>query len=147
MEETYSLGKSIEILTHRIEEFERRIIEKSDLSSLSPRQLYYLDEIYHLGQPTLTELAEKMKVSRPSVTIIIDKLVRKGYLRRIRSSHDRRSFHIHLTEIGMKLATLHDNIHYRFADIVQSILSREDIAALDNILQKVIRSLEERGPE
>jgi MarR family 2-MHQ and catechol resistance regulon transcriptional repressor len=147
MEEKKSLGKNIEILTHRIEEYERRIIEKSDLANLSTRQLYYLDEIYHLGQPTLTELAEKIKVSKPSVTIIIDKLVRKGYLRRIHSSHDRRSYHIHLTETGMRLALLHDNIHYRFADIVKSILSQEDISALNNILEKVISSTEERGLE
>jgi DNA-binding MarR family transcriptional regulator len=137
MEQT-TLGQIIEILTHRIEEYERRIIEKSDLSNLSPRQLYYLDEIYHLKQPTLTELAEKIDVSKPSATALVYKLERSGYIKKIQSEEDKRSFHILLTEKGEKLAALHDGVHYRFAEIIKGILSDEETRQLLNLLEKVI---------
>lgn len=136
--EPLSLGKMIEILTHRIEEYERRIIEKSDLSNLSPRQLYYLDEIYHLKQPTLTELAEKIDVSKPSATALVYKLERSGYIKKIRSLEDKRSFHILLTDKGEKLAALHDGIHYKFAEMIESNLSDDENQVLLDILKKVI---------
>ncbi|MBN2533016.1 MAG: MarR family transcriptional regulator [Spirochaetales bacterium] len=139
--ETISLGKIIEILTHRIEEYERRIIEKSDLSNLSARQLYYLDEIYHLKQPTLTELAEKIDVSKPSATALVYKLERNGYIKKIRSEEDRRSFNIMLTEKGEKLAVLHDGIHYRFAEIIERFLSDKELLQLTKLLKKVIEKI------
>jgi DNA-binding MarR family transcriptional regulator len=139
--EPLPLGKAIEILTHRIEEYERRIIEKSDLSNLSTRQLYYLDEIYHLRQPTLTELAEKIDVSKPSATALVYKLERSGYVMKNPSKDDKRSFHILLTEKGKKLATLHDRIHYRFAEMIESSLSDEETHQLLNILRKIIEKV------
>jgi len=138
MEQQLPLGKIIEILTHRIEEYERRIIEKSELSKLSPRQRYYLDEIYHMEQPTLTEIAEKIEVSKPSVTALIYKLEKTGYIKKLRSETDKRSSHILLTEKGKKLAELHDRVHYRFANIIEGFLSDSELKQLLKLLKRVI---------
>jgi DNA-binding MarR family transcriptional regulator len=139
--EDYSLGKIIETLSHKMEEYERRIIEKSELAKLSPRQLYYLDEIYHLVNPSLKELAEKIDVSKPSVTAVVDRFVQLGYVQRIQSDEDKRSFHIHLTNKGQELALLHDRIHYHFADKVTKILTKEDSNQLKKLLNKIIRGI------
>ena len=138
MEDKIPLGHIIEVLTHRIEEYERRIIEQSDLSNISSRQLYYLDEIFHMEQPTLTELAEKIKVSKPSATALIYKLEKSGYIKKIWSEEDKRSYHIQLTVKGKKLATLHDGIHYRFAKMMMRFLSDAEIKQLIKLLGKVI---------
>ena len=141
MKEATPLGHIIEVLTHRIEEYERRIIEKCDLTNLSSRQLYYLDEIYHLEQPTLTELAEKIDVSKPSATALVYKLENSGYIKKIRSDEDKRSFHIMLTVKGKKLAALHDNIHYRFAEMMEHCLTETELKQLIKLLEKVIEKL------
>lgn len=137
----YSLGKLIEILSHKIGEYETQILEQSELASLSGRQLFYLDEIFHLQNPNLTKLAEKMKVSKPSVTLIIDKLVKRGLVKRVRSQEDRRSYNLYLTAKGKKLAKLHDGIHDRFALMMESILSAVEKDELIKILGKVVEEL------
>jgi DNA-binding MarR family transcriptional regulator len=136
-----NLDQCIEILTHRIEEYERRIIEKSELSHLSPRQLYYLDEIYHKEETTITELAEKIDVSKPSATTLVHKLEKYGYIKKIRSEEDKRSFHIVLTEKGMALASLHDGIHHQFAQKMMEVLSISEVDELYRLLNKVVKNM------
>ncbi|MBN2443789.1 MAG: MarR family transcriptional regulator [Spirochaetales bacterium] len=142
MKETPPLGHLIEKLTHHIEEYERKIIEKSDLSTLSPRQLYCLDEIFHLDQPGITELAEKIDVSKPSATALVNKLEKNGYIQKVQSEEDKRFFHIILTKKGQKLAALHDTIHYKFAEIMTGNLSEAEINQLTVLLGKIIENID-----
>lgn len=64
-----------------------------------------------LGEPTPTALAEALKLSKPSVSAIVNRFVKEGYVRKERSTLDRRSFHIQLTEKGQAIAASHDNMH------------------------------------
>ena len=59
----------------------------------------YLETIDILDNPNITELAQQLKLSKPTVKVAIDKLIEKEYyIYKIRSDEDRRSAHLHLTE-------------------------------------------------
>jgi DNA-binding MarR family transcriptional regulator len=49
-----------------------------------------------------TELAQLVFKDPPTLTRIIDILCKKGYVERIAHPFDRRSFQLHLTEIGLE---------------------------------------------
>ncbi|ERM82842.1 MarR family transcriptional regulator [Rhodonellum psychrophilum GCM71 = DSM 17998] len=49
-----------------------------------------------------TELAQLVFKDQPTLTRIIDILCKKGYVERIPHPQDRRSFHLHLTETGIR---------------------------------------------
>lgn len=53
---------------------------------------------------TQKQLAQTLGVSAPSITILLDRLVDKGWIERVRSDADRRVQHIHLTTQGAQLA-------------------------------------------
>jgi DNA-binding MarR family transcriptional regulator len=47
----------------------------------------------------MSELSEKIKVTKPNVTLLIDKLEKRGYVERVNASHDRGIIFIKLSNI------------------------------------------------
>jgi DNA-binding MarR family transcriptional regulator len=142
MKRENTLIEIIEILTQKMEENEVGIIEQSELSQLTRKQIFYLDVIYQLKNPSLGELADKLKLSRPSITAIVDKLERSGYVRKVKSDEDRRSSHIHITGKGNKIANLHDKIHKGIADLFTGSMSKTELSTLVKLLNKTVRAME-----
>ncbi len=134
-----TLGDSIDLLTRKIEEIEVDIIENNELAKLSRKQIYYLDIINQLKNPTLGELAEKLGLSKPSITVIVEKLVLSGHLMKVKSDADRRVSHIHLGEKGKTIAQLHDEIHLRIEAFLTKSLDTNEIEQLTTILSKAVK--------
>ncbi len=59
-----------------------------------------------MSNPDVTQkqLAQTLAVSAPNITILLDRLVDKGWIERVRSETDRRVQHIRLTPAGADLA-------------------------------------------
>ncbi len=58
------------------------------------------------ANPAITQkqLAQTLGVSAPNITILLDRMVEKAWIERVRSTTDRRVQHIHLTPSGARLA-------------------------------------------
>lgn len=133
-----TLRESIDFLTRKMEEIEVDIIENSELSKLTRKQIYYVDIINQMKNPTLSEIADRLGLSKPSVTVFVEKLVRLGYLKKVRSDEDRRVSHIHLGENGKIIARLHDTIHERIEMFLTQSLDNAEIEQLAAILNKAV---------
>ncbi|MCP4753033.1 MAG: MarR family transcriptional regulator, partial [Proteobacteria bacterium] len=125
-------------LTRKIEEIEVRTLEESELSDLTRKQVYYLDVIAQLQNPTPTELAQALQLSKPSITAIMDKMIQSGYILRVQSDEDKRSAHVHLTEKGKKVAELHDHVHTTIAGYLTKPLDRSEIERLTELFNKIV---------
>lgn len=53
---------------------------------------------------TQKQLSQTLAVSAANITLLLDRLVDKGWIERMRSEDDRRVQHIHLTAVGAQLA-------------------------------------------
>ena len=73
------------------------------ISRLTIHQYQYINAVYELGNPTITEIAKKLKITKASVTTGVNKLVDLGYLLKTRSSDDKRVLHVSLTESSGQL--------------------------------------------
>lgn len=129
----------LENLMHTMEEHERSCLERLTASGLTVAQVHYLDEIYHLGQPTVSELARHMSVSRPTTTIMVKQLAHTGYLVKQQSDEDRRSFRIHLTDEGRSVAQVHAGIHREFAAGMVGLLNDDDKSAFITALRRLTK--------
>ena len=134
----YNLTKLIEIITKLIGDLEAEFIKKYQEEGFTARQIIYIDTIDMLGNPNLGEIARVLKLSKPSVTAIVDKLASKGYIEKFQSDEDRRSFHVHLSAKGKNLVKMHGETHNKIVDILQNNLDSKDLKALVRILNKVI---------
>ena len=134
----YTLTEIIEVLTRTMGEMESRVLSGSDFAELSMRQLHYLDLVNRLGHPTLSELAQELGVSRPSVTAAVAKLVQAGFLVKVASDEDRRVTHVHLAKKGRYIVMLHDKVHQSVADLFTKTLNKRELQELIRMLNKVI---------
>ena len=134
----YTLVELIEIITELISDLEAEFIKKYQEEGFTARQIVYIDTINMLGNPNLGEIARALKLSKPSVTVIVDKLASKGYIEKFQSDEDRRSFHVHLSAKGKKLVKMHGQTHNKIVEILENNLDSKDLKNLVTILNKVV---------
>ncbi len=133
-----NLDHLISIILNKSEQFEVKAMAISELRDLTTRQLHCLEKIADLNNPTSSELAVSLGITKPSVTAIIEKLAEKDYVEKVKSDGDRRMANIHLTKKGMKASKWHDDIHRDFASLLARDLSGEELFQLEKLLGKIV---------
>ena len=136
-----NIEEIIEKLSQSMERYETETLNNSLLSNLTPTQVHYLDSIFHLIEPNISELASYLNVSKPTVTFAINKMEKQGYVKKNQSDEDRRFFSIHLTSKGQELAKLHDDIHKNYAEIFKQFLDQKELKILEKLLGKVLKEV------
>ena len=134
----YTLVELVEIITELIGDLEAEFVKKYQEEGFTARQIAYIDTINMLGNPNLGEIAKALKLSKPSVTVIVDKLASNGYIHKFQSDEDRRSFHVHLSTKGKNLVKMHGETHNKIVDMLQNNLDSKDLKNLVTILNKVV---------
>lgn len=71
-------------------------------SKLTTSQFFVLDALFHLGPLSQKELGKKLLKSGGNITMVIDNLEHRGFVKRERSKQDRRLIYIHLSTVGAK---------------------------------------------
>lgn len=136
-----NIEEIIEKLSQSMERYETETFENSPLSNLTPTQVHYLDAIFHLEDPKVSELASFLNVSKPTVTFALNKMEKEGFVTKTQSDDDRRFFSIHLTSKGKELAKLHDEIHKSYSDFFKQVLDEKELKTLESLLSKVLNEL------
>ena len=109
------------------------------MGDITLSQATYLKEIGEMGNPALSELAVRMKHSKPSVTIAISKLEAKGYVQKIQSDDDRRLFHVHLTDKGNRFHDMSNRIKTLLISKVSAALTETELSQLVVLLRKILK--------
>ncbi len=124
-------------LSSKIHEIKEQAFRRSDCQDLSVANLHYIDVISTLHNPTFVELAKKLGLSKPSVTIMVNKLLEKGYVQKTRSPDDGRVFYITLTAKGRKIATSYHEAQQKVVEYISSKLTPKDVETLIVLLTKI----------
>lgn len=108
----------------------RRVIRATDLHSkhlakttgLTAPQILLLQTVRDKGQVTIGELASEMSLSQATVTTILDRLEKRKFVFRERSTEDKRKVHAYLTDEGQAMLVkapipLQDQFARQFADL------------------------------
>lgn len=125
-------------LSAEMGQVEERTKEQFNFSELTITQMHYLESINHLINPTITELAAEMNLTKPTVTNVVDKLIEKEFLKRIKSDEDRRITHLHLTEKGKQINRMHDQAHRTLAKTIKKKLTVTELNIWIELLVKVV---------
>ena len=70
---------------------------------LTLSQFAVLEALYHLGPLYQTEIGKKLLRSSGNITMVIDNLEKRGYVKRERKKEDRRYMMVRLTDVGFDL--------------------------------------------
>lgn len=138
----YSIEDLINIILSKSEQLEELAKQKTDLKNLTTRQLHCIELIHSMENPTLSELTKKMKITKASTSVMLDRLDQHGFIKKVKSDSDRRSAHVHLTERGDKAAHLHVNVHKQFAMHLTKELTDSEKDILVVLLNKAIKGIQ-----
>jgi len=133
-----NLTEAISYISDLVENVLEETISQADFTDLTQQQFRYLQVIFRMKNPTLTELARELDLTKPTVTVLADKLVEKGYIRRVKSDQDRRSMHLHIDKKGAKIEVLREIAYQRMAEKISSGLSETETAILTELLRKIV---------
>jgi DNA-binding MarR family transcriptional regulator len=111
----------------------------SGISRLTISQFQYIDAIYELGEPTITEIADKLNFTKASVTTGIHKLSNMGYVIKTQSSEDKRVFHVSLTEAGGQLIKAKYQVLKEYGAFISAALSEDEARQFEETLTKIIK--------
>ena len=134
------LEKAIALISRLMGEMEAEAFEQEGFSNLSMRQLLYLETIAQMERPTFSELADQLDVTKPSVTALVKKLIKMGYVKKIQSQEDLRVYHIVLTAKGEQFTEMHDRTHRLLAERLTQNLNEQEIHQIAVMLEKVIEA-------
>jgi DNA-binding MarR family transcriptional regulator len=101
---------------NRIEEYS---IKQGAFNDLSITEIHTVEAIGLYGSKTMSEVAMELEITMGTLTIAVDKLIKKGYVERSRSSSDRRIVNISLTKRGKLAYRIHEKFHL---DMVKAIM-------------------------
>jgi DNA-binding MarR family transcriptional regulator len=104
---------------------------------ISPSLASVLYLIRDQATPTLRSLADRLDVTPTAITSITDRLESLGYVRRVRTSMDRRRTQLEITEAGREISF---QVEESFVEDIQSILGSWDEERLREI-QESARTL------
>ncbi|MGG1661509.1 MarR family winged helix-turn-helix transcriptional regulator [Brevibacillus sp. NRS-1366] len=96
----------------KIEELDRVFVEMAryfishwleEEEQISPKQFILLRVLHQKGRSTVSELATILKQSNSATTIALNRLVKAGYVDRVRDELDRRVVWVNLSQKGLPM--------------------------------------------
>ena len=95
--------------------------------------------LYKNGKMTMKDIANSIHRTKPTVTVLVDKLEKLGYLKREASDEDSRSTNIVLTQKGEDFQATFEKISKNLNEMLYKNLSDKEIEILEELLKKIIK--------
>lgn len=124
------------------EQGNRFIIEKlknNGAEGLAPSHGDILVCLYKNGKMTMKDIANCIHRTKPTVTVLVDKLEKLGYLKREASVEDSRSTNIVLTQKGEDFKVIFEKISKELNKMLYKNLSPEESELIEKLLKKILK--------
>lgn len=118
---------------------EEKALSKGYFADLSIAELHTLDAIGPYEARAMSETASRLGITTGTLTVAVDRLVKKGYVDRNRDTKDRRVVRVHLTRRGKLAFRMHTKFHALLVRRIMEPLNSEQ----QEILTKMIRNIDQ----
>lgn len=117
-------------------------IEKVDHASIAGTGLQLsefaiLEVLLHKGPLPINIIGQKVLLTSGSMTAAVNRLVKKGYVMRVRDAEDGRCFQVHLTRTGKSAIQRAYDQHVQKLEQIASVLSDQERDTLVRLLKKI----------
>lgn len=123
--------------------FHRKFVDEmrkeAEKRGMNPTQFEVMGIVFHEGNPTMKDIADKLGITPPSTTAIVENLCEKGLLERIFDENDRRITRIVLTPKSLKEFSKNKNMRLTVIKNVFSKIDKKDIDDLERIINKLVK--------
>ncbi|HYF32060.1 MAG TPA: MarR family transcriptional regulator [Chitinophagaceae bacterium] len=111
-----------------------------DQADLTPQQFNILRILRGAGEPLSTlQIRQRMLDKMSDTSRIVDRLIKKGLVKKVICKSDRRLVDVSITERGLKLLERLDDMQHNLDGILQN-LNETDARQLNKLLDKIRNS-------
>jgi MarR family 2-MHQ and catechol resistance regulon transcriptional repressor len=119
-------------------------IDRVDRASISGTGLQLsefaiMEVLLHKGPLPINAIGDRVLLTSGSMTAAINRLEKRGFVRRIQDTDDGRIFQVHLTEAGRTVIRKAFEIHAANLEAVAAVLSPEERSELVRLLKTLGR--------
>ncbi len=124
-------------LFNEIWDIEEKALITEEFKNISVNDMHIM-EVIGINEPkNMSSVAKKLDVTVGTLTIAINNLVKKGYVKRERSSEDRRVVLISLSDKGVRAYDHHKNFHQKMVESVLDGLNDREADSLVAAMKKL----------
>ena len=125
-----------------------KAVEKVDRKSIARTGLKLTDfqimeVLLHKGPLPINTIAGKVLLTSGSMTAAVNRLVRKGHVKRVQDPSDGRCFHVHLTASGRRIIQRAYDGHSQNLELIAGVLTAAERQDLVRLLKKLGRGAEQ----
>jgi len=135
---------SVNKLNRVITDYTQQVIESDGVKDLQPSAGVILLPLLEREGQTLSELAGHVHMKAPTITVIANRLEKRGLIRRERGSTDRREVHLYLTREGRRLAELLQGIQSKVMQRMSAGITKSNIVNAGELLNLIIDNLSDK---
>ena len=110
-------------------------------TTLSTVEVFCVEIIHALHEPTVNEFANFIQVSSPNAAYKVNSLIKKGYIEKVQSEHDKREYHLRVTPKYFEYYNLSQNYLSEVTKRAEEHFSTEEIMKFDQMLEEISKGL------
>ncbi|GIO53730.1 MarR family winged helix-turn-helix transcriptional regulator [Paenibacillus cineris] len=95
--------------------------------------------LYIQDMQPITVLSEKIDRTQPTVTVLVNKLEKLGYVRKVKSKGDSRMTLVSLTPKGKELEPVFQEVSARLNETIYGGLSDKEQVQLESLLEQIFK--------
>ena len=118
-----------------------KILKKAGISQINPAQGRILFALWKKDEIPITELARKTLLSKSTLTSMLDRLEKAGFIIRVPSKKDRRTILIKRTEKDKRLESIYVQVSDEMTNLFYNGFTSEEIDAFEEYLKRILANL------
>jgi DNA-binding MarR family transcriptional regulator len=124
---------------HNIMRVEEKFLQNNHRINLTIREMHLIECVGmdRENGKTVSEIADYLKVARPSVTVAVNKLEKKGYLCKNGCDTDGRVVRVTLTREGKKIDAYHKRYHMSMIHEIEDEFDEAERDCLIRVIAKL----------
>lgn len=123
---------------------EEKALTKGYFEDLSVAELHTLDAVGPYEEKTMTEIAKLLKITIGTLSVAVERLVKKGYVQRRKDENDRRITRVSLTRSGKLAYRMHGKFRILLVRRIFSLLTPEKKEILVDMVKNIDLFLQEQ---
>ncbi|WP_034993642.1 MarR family winged helix-turn-helix transcriptional regulator [Liquorilactobacillus vini] len=139
-----TLQKSLTNLTQVLRLHEHRQNDP-DFARLGAIDVYYLEAIYQLKEPTIGMISRLLDQSTPNTNYHIKKLMKLGLIEKRLDDVDRRVTHLLVTDKYLKMLETDEEFWQRLENRLEDEVAPKDLAIFKRVLRQTTDIVSEEG--
>ena len=104
-------------------------------TTLTTVETFCMEVIYAMERPTINEFANFIKISQPNAAYKVNNLIRKGFLRKIRSQKDKREYFLEVTDKYLEYLDIENSYMHKVLERLETRFTKSQLEELDKMLK------------